>query len=321
MKKTNNSIGFVYVLSNPTLPGLVKVGLTTRLPEDRSLELFNTSVPTPFEVVFRIATSRPCDVEKLAHDLLIEHRVNPKREFFKVSIDDAIAAVRYAAIEAAGIDSWESGVVHNLCANDRVALSLEAGQVFALISYPDMFSNNAEIIDIWQVHSSGDQLELYAVNSASNVYSFSNYHPYSEEDPVPYLDREGKVVNGMMNGREMLVSGERLIWIPSMHDTNDQKSAIFEADHPVQIVSRTWSPKLGPHGLPLLMNDFLYKSVWPEAKRAINEGLSLPFPRTWAPRENRGVELEEFGTSPQSPDFGYPVKTKVGKKVKLVQKT
>lgn len=57
-------IGFVYVLFNDSMPGMVKVGLTTRLPEDRSHELSNTSVPTPFKVVFRVATSQPREVEK-----------------------------------------------------------------------------------------------------------------------------------------------------------------------------------------------------------------------------------------------------------------
>lgn len=41
--------GIVYVLSNEAMPGLVKIGLTGRKDlEDRLNELYNTSVPVPY---------------------------------------------------------------------------------------------------------------------------------------------------------------------------------------------------------------------------------------------------------------------------------
>src|SRR5579884_197675 len=86
-----HSLGFVYILTNDIMPGLVKIGLTTALPEDRAKELFNTGVPNPFNVAFRAITSWPKAVERRTHQLLKRHRVNPKREFFRVSVDEAIA--------------------------------------------------------------------------------------------------------------------------------------------------------------------------------------------------------------------------------------
>lgn len=42
--------GIVYVLSNPAMPGLVKIGKTTRGSVDARLsELYSTGVPVPFE--------------------------------------------------------------------------------------------------------------------------------------------------------------------------------------------------------------------------------------------------------------------------------
>src|SRR5258706_9815760 len=45
--------GYIYVLVNPSLPGLVKIGRTEREPEARARELSGaTGVPTPFLLVF-----------------------------------------------------------------------------------------------------------------------------------------------------------------------------------------------------------------------------------------------------------------------------
>jgi hypothetical protein len=37
--------GYIYVLENETIPGLVKIGSTERNPEDRAKELMTTGVP------------------------------------------------------------------------------------------------------------------------------------------------------------------------------------------------------------------------------------------------------------------------------------
>ena len=44
--------GYVYVLQNPAFPHLLKIGLTTRTPDERALKLSRTSgVRTPYRVV------------------------------------------------------------------------------------------------------------------------------------------------------------------------------------------------------------------------------------------------------------------------------
>lgn len=45
--------GIVYVLKNPAMPGLVKIGITTRAEVHiRMTELYTTGVPLPFECSF-----------------------------------------------------------------------------------------------------------------------------------------------------------------------------------------------------------------------------------------------------------------------------
>lgn len=51
------STGFVYVLSNPTMPGLIKIGMTDRLITKRVGELQSTGVALPFEIEYGRMTS------------------------------------------------------------------------------------------------------------------------------------------------------------------------------------------------------------------------------------------------------------------------
>ena len=79
--------GIVYVLSNPAMPGLVKIGMTSRDQlDDRVRELSNTSVPAPFvvELWAWVEDARAC--ERLLHGWLSGVRMNSRREFFFVPV-------------------------------------------------------------------------------------------------------------------------------------------------------------------------------------------------------------------------------------------
>ena len=46
--------GYVYMLTNASMPGMFKVGRTVRDSRGRARELYTTGVPTPFEVAFEV---------------------------------------------------------------------------------------------------------------------------------------------------------------------------------------------------------------------------------------------------------------------------
>ena len=81
--------GIVYILSNPSLPGLVKIGQTVNL-QQRLSNLFNTSVPTPFKCVYAKKVQNYKEVEKKLHKGLNKDRVNKNREFFRIPEEDVI---------------------------------------------------------------------------------------------------------------------------------------------------------------------------------------------------------------------------------------
>ncbi len=91
----SNSSGFIYILCNPSYPGCVKIGKTTRLPSYRAAQLSqSTSVPTPFTVQWsRFVDNDLSEIETTIHEELDEYRVNKKREFFDLSVAEAIKMV------------------------------------------------------------------------------------------------------------------------------------------------------------------------------------------------------------------------------------
>lgn len=309
MNTASYTVGFVYVLTNESMPGLVKIGMTQGLPEDRALDLYSTGVPSAFNVAFRSTTSQPRAVELRVHDLLDSYRINPKREFFQVPVGTAIEAVHQALIDAEGIDSWKTPERHLLRSGDRLSLALKAGQAFALIYYKGMHQvmcGEADIFDLWQAHSDGDILELYATESPAHVTEFGSEEPDGDNDPVPYLNREGTAQNGHINGRSKLMPGERLIWLPTPEESEAQASVVFEAVDHCQIISRTWNPRVGAEGFPLLLDTFLHRTLWPAAARDIRKVLSLDVPRCWAPRNERDSTWAPLGTEPPSANHWLP---------------
>ena len=92
------STGWVYVLENPHMPSLFKIGFTKNTVEQRIAELSNhTGVPSPFICIFRCQVYGPAEVEKAVHQVLCRH--NAGKEFFRVSVDEVVAAIEKIARE------------------------------------------------------------------------------------------------------------------------------------------------------------------------------------------------------------------------------
>lgn len=85
--------GWVYILSNEGMPGLLKIGFTTNTPEQRASELHQTGTPFPFVVEYKAHTPSPFSVEKQVHQKLKYCRVSASREFFKCDLYNAVEAV------------------------------------------------------------------------------------------------------------------------------------------------------------------------------------------------------------------------------------
>jgi len=94
---SNPQQGIVYVLSNPAMPGLVKIGQTTNEITNRMNDLNTTGVPLPFECLFACEVDDCKLVENSLHKAFYPYRINPRREFFEIDPDQAIVILRLFA--------------------------------------------------------------------------------------------------------------------------------------------------------------------------------------------------------------------------------
>jgi hypothetical protein len=88
---------WVYVLTNPTMPGLCKIGFTKNKPSDRVKQINSaTGVALDFIVEWAFPCFNAHDVEKQVHKYLEKNgfRVNKKKEFFNISVDEAKSVVK-----------------------------------------------------------------------------------------------------------------------------------------------------------------------------------------------------------------------------------
>jgi hypothetical protein len=92
---TGEGKDIIYVMSNTSIPGLLKIGYTSKPVEERCKELSKaTGVPTPFKVeyIFRLY-GRGEDLEKEVHRCLEHKRHSNRREFFDVTLKEAIETI------------------------------------------------------------------------------------------------------------------------------------------------------------------------------------------------------------------------------------
>lgn len=96
----DNLSQIVYVLTNPAMPGLVKIGKTTQSEVgERMKQLYSTGVPVPFDCAFACQVRDAGEVEKALHFAFGQHRTNPNREFFSIEAERVIAVLKLLKVD------------------------------------------------------------------------------------------------------------------------------------------------------------------------------------------------------------------------------
>lgn len=125
----------IYVLTNEAMPGLVKIGLTSDSVESRIANLSaSTGVPLPFECHFAAEIPEGVSLEKIEktlHQLFAEHRINPRREFFKVEPEKVVLALSIGSFKEvtpgrADIDPVEVKAMEKVKEQRRARINLAA---------------------------------------------------------------------------------------------------------------------------------------------------------------------------------------------------
>jgi hypothetical protein len=110
--------GIVYILTNPVMPGLIKIGITSTDLPTRMKQLYSCGVPVPFECAYAKRVQDYQKVEATLHLAFGDHRINGNREFFR--IDPERVRVIFNLLPGEEIKIGEdAGALEN---NDIVAL-------------------------------------------------------------------------------------------------------------------------------------------------------------------------------------------------------
>jgi len=91
--------GVVYILTNPAMPGFVKIGRTQHDLLQRMQDLDNTSVPVSFCCFYAARVLNARAVESALHAAFNSTRIRSNREFFYVKPNEVKAALELVELE------------------------------------------------------------------------------------------------------------------------------------------------------------------------------------------------------------------------------
>ena len=89
----------VYILTNDAMPGLVKIGMTITDLAGRIRQLYQTSVPLPYQLFFACEVTNATLVETRLLDAFGDHRVSRNREFLRIAPERVRLAQQQAALK------------------------------------------------------------------------------------------------------------------------------------------------------------------------------------------------------------------------------
>lgn len=168
----------IYILINESMPGYVKIGRTDNL-EQRIRTLDTTGVPLPFECFYAATVADAEKTERLLHDAFLDHRVRSSREFFEISPERAVSALKLAEIENVTpgrdyVESSEDQQALNQARKRRAVFNFEMVHVpvGAELSFVRDESVKARVADNKTIELDGEITSLSA--SAQKLLGYPN---------------------------------------------------------------------------------------------------------------------------------------------------
>ena len=93
--KQNIMKGWVYVITNSLMPGVVKIGFSRKEASLRADELRSTGSPGKYEVEYEVLVEEPFEIEQQVHAVFSAVRVD--LEWFKLDVGVAISGIKKVA--------------------------------------------------------------------------------------------------------------------------------------------------------------------------------------------------------------------------------
>ncbi len=172
----HSDLGVVYVLTNPAMPGLVKIGRTNQNdPLTRVAQLYTTGVPVPFTVEYACRVENPDVVECALHTAFAPQRINQRREFFEIEPEQPVALLKLLHVKSDAEDATQevSNDDEGITEQDRSAADrlkqrrpnfdfIEMGIPIGTLLYSSRTEDVVTIVDSKKVDYQGEEMSLTA---------------------------------------------------------------------------------------------------------------------------------------------------------------
>ena len=197
----DKQIQIVYVLTNPAMAGLVKIGMTTQLEvEERMKQLYGTGVPVPFDCAFACKVRDANEVERALHLAFGMTRINPNREFFRVEPERVIAILRLLEVDEI-TSQVEQALEADVPAADKQSSQTLKRSMRPRMNFHELGIPNGSILTFrdggHQVEVIGEKTVRYDGNECSLTAATRKVFGYPANTPLqpsPYWTYNGSTV-------------------------------------------------------------------------------------------------------------------------------
>lgn len=198
---SESSAGIIYALRNEAMPGLVKIGRTSRDVTARMREVYGTGVPLPFECIVAREVEEAAEVEKALHEAFEPYRINAQREFFQIEARQIEALLRrwpgtdatplVTEATAGSTEEREAAAEYKATTRKRKKrpqLNFEEMRIpRGAVLYCVGQNETAEVVTERQVQFRGKQ--VFLTTATQEVFGFP-----SARGPTPYWTHEGQLL-------------------------------------------------------------------------------------------------------------------------------
>lgn len=101
--------GWIYIVSNRAMPGILKIGYSTKDPKLRAEELNHTGSPHPYIVEYEMLIEEPYQIEQKIHRILSDNKEG--KEWFRCSVNETILAIKEIAANSFIYEQSRSGLI------------------------------------------------------------------------------------------------------------------------------------------------------------------------------------------------------------------
>jgi hypothetical protein len=183
--------GIVYLLTNPVMPGLVKIGMTAQEDIGRRMkELYTTGVPVPFECQFacKVKKGDCAKIEKALHKAFAPQRINANREFFRIQVEQAKAILEL--FHHTDVTEEVSDEIENDLTDDDKAASVNVKKSRPSLNFFEMGMQKGDILE-WKddpsitvtilserrISYKGEEISISALSAKLKGYNVKHIAP------------------------------------------------------------------------------------------------------------------------------------------------